>query len=216
MPDHVIFDVAGEDDGQAPVDGEADVASPVAGLGKSVGEVLRPGQPRAGQIGVGWVEPAEVPGDLFKQLTLSSSSAVSLRAFADACPAPAIWPGTGRRALCRSRAWGRGVNGAAGSACPHERLVMLQRLLVGHLDRLGAGAHGVHASWAVVAVNDQAEILLSCGAEDLLGRGAHGLPRRQANGMSMPRSQCSIMEASSAGGCVRKSKTSSHAGTALF
>ncbi|GHF91639.1 hypothetical protein GCM10018790_80910 [Kitasatospora xanthocidica] len=53
VADDVAFDVAGEHEGQAPVDGEADVASPTAGLGQLVGQVFRAGRPRAGQIGVG-------------------------------------------------------------------------------------------------------------------------------------------------------------------
>lgn len=67
VPDDVALDVAGEDEGQAAVDGEADVASPAAGLGEPVGEVLCPGQPRAGQVGVGQGEPAVVTGDLCEQ-----------------------------------------------------------------------------------------------------------------------------------------------------
>ncbi|WP_336320181.1 SpoIIE family protein phosphatase [Streptomyces lavendofoliae] len=84
---------------------------------------------------------------------------------------------------------------------------MLQRLLGGTLDRLGAGAYAVDADWAVVAVNAQAEMLLARSAEDLLGRDAHDVLHRQANGMSMPRSQCAIMEAFIAGRVRQEERT---------
>ncbi|MBP2067951.1 hypothetical protein [Streptomyces iranensis] len=67
MPDDVALDVAGEDEGQAPVDGEADVAAPATGLGEPVGEVLRPGQPGTGQVRVGQGEPTVGAGDLLEQ-----------------------------------------------------------------------------------------------------------------------------------------------------
>lgn len=76
---------------------------------------------------------------------------------------------------------------------------MLQRLLGGTLDRLGAGAYAVDADWVVVAVNAQAQMLLERSAGDLLGQDAHEVLHRQANGMSMPRSRCAIMEAFIAG-----------------
>ncbi|MGW6249091.1 SpoIIE family protein phosphatase [Streptomyces roseolus] len=87
------------------------------------------------------------------------------------------------------------MNDTAGSVSPRERLVMLQRLLGEALDRLGAGAYAVDADWALVAMNAQAEMLLGLGADEALGQDAHDLLHRQANGMRMPRSQCSIMEA---------------------
>ncbi|MFF9476606.1 SpoIIE family protein phosphatase [Streptomyces roseolus] len=87
------------------------------------------------------------------------------------------------------------MNDTAGSASPRERLLTLQRLLGEVLDRLGAGAYAVDADWALVAMNAQAEILLGVSADEALGLDAHDLLHRQANGMRMPRSQCSIMEA---------------------
>lgn len=53
VTDDIALDVAGEYEGRAAVDGEAEVAAPAAGLGEPVCEVLRPGQPGAGQVGVG-------------------------------------------------------------------------------------------------------------------------------------------------------------------
>lgn len=47
-------------DGQTAVDRDADAPFPAPHLGKLVGEVLRPGQPRAGQIGGGRVEAAVI------------------------------------------------------------------------------------------------------------------------------------------------------------
>jgi serine phosphatase RsbU (regulator of sigma subunit) len=91
------------------------------------------------------------------------------------------------------------MKGAAGSASPRERLLMLQRLLGEALDRLGAGAYAVDADWALVAMNAQAEMLLGLRADNSLGQDAHDLLHRQASGMRMPRSQCSIMEAFIAG-----------------
>ncbi|MER6216235.1 SpoIIE family protein phosphatase [Streptomyces sp. NPDC001674] len=84
---------------------------------------------------------------------------------------------------------------------------MLQRLLGGTLDRLGAGAYAVDADWAIVAVNAQAQMLLDRSAEDLLGRDAHEVLHRQASGMTMPRSQCAIMEAFIAGQVRQEAQT---------
>ncbi|WP_228973265.1 SpoIIE family protein phosphatase [Streptomyces sp. DH12] len=75
----------------------------------------------------------------------------------------------------------------------------MQSLLGEALDRLGAGAYAVDADWTVVALNAQAAILLGRSADELLGRDAHDLLHRQANGMSMPRSRCPIIEAFVAG-----------------
>ncbi|MFE6222744.1 SpoIIE family protein phosphatase [Streptomyces sp. NPDC057854] len=83
----------------------------------------------------------------------------------------------------------------AGPVSPRERWGTLQRLLGGALDRLGAGAYAVDADWALVAMNAQAELLLGLSADEVLGQDAHELLHRDANGMRMPRTQCSIIEA---------------------
>lgn len=67
VADEVALDVAGEDEGQAAVDGETDAASPAAGLGRLVGQVFRPGRPGTGQISVGRVEAAVVARDLLEE-----------------------------------------------------------------------------------------------------------------------------------------------------
>lgn len=87
------------------------------------------------------------------------------------------------------------MNGVSGAADPPERFVMLQRLLGTALDRLGAGAYAVDADGGIIAVNAQAEVLLGRGADELLGRDAHDCLHRQQDGMTMPRSQCPMLEA---------------------
>ncbi len=87
------------------------------------------------------------------------------------------------------------MNGVSGAADPPERFVMLQQLLGTALDRLGAGAYAVDADGGIIAVNAQAEVLLGRGADELLGRDAHDCLHRRQDGMTMPRSQCPMMEA---------------------
>ncbi|KUN76594.1 hypothetical protein [Streptomyces griseoruber] len=70
VADDVALGVSGEHDGQAAVDSEADAASPAPGFGELVGEVLRPGQPGAGQVGGGRVEPTVVTRNLLEQRQL--------------------------------------------------------------------------------------------------------------------------------------------------
>ncbi len=70
VADDVALGVSGEHDGQAAVDSEADAASPAPGFGELVGEVLRPGQPGAGQVGGGRVEPTAVTRNPLEQWQL--------------------------------------------------------------------------------------------------------------------------------------------------
>ncbi|UYQ66393.1 SpoIIE family protein phosphatase [Streptomyces peucetius] len=71
----------------------------------------------------------------------------------------------------------------------------MQLWLGSWLAGLKAGAYAVDADGAIVAVNHEAETLLARSADDLLGRDAHDLLHRDGNGMPVPRSQCSMMEA---------------------
>lgn len=71
----------------------------------------------------------------------------------------------------------------------------LQLGLGSWLAGLKAGAYAVDADGAVVAVNSEAEALLARNAEDLLGRDAHDVLHRDGNGMTIPRSQCAMMDA---------------------
>ncbi|MFI9585865.1 hypothetical protein ACIHCQ_29370 [Streptomyces sp. NPDC052236] len=73
VADDIALGVSRENDGQAAVDREADTASPAPGFGELVGEVLRPGQPEAGQVCGGRVEPAEVTRNLLEQWQLPPS-----------------------------------------------------------------------------------------------------------------------------------------------
>ncbi|MEV4331680.1 SpoIIE family protein phosphatase [Streptomyces sp. NPDC049597] len=70
-----------------------------------------------------------------------------------------------------------------------------QHRLGSWLAGLEAGAYAVDADGAIVAVNGAAEALLGRSAEDLLGADAHDLLHRDSNGMGIPRTRCSMMEA---------------------
>ncbi|WP_331752087.1 hypothetical protein [Streptomyces sp. NBC_00829] len=98
VADDVALGVSGEHDGQAAVDSEADAASPAPGLGELVGEVLRPGQPRAGQVGSGWVESAVVTWNLLEQWQLPPTGS-----------RPRARHGGGRRDASRALTWCRAV-----------------------------------------------------------------------------------------------------------